>query len=143
MFQVLGPVGAVRSGLPVVLGGRRQRWLLALLLVEPGRVVSSDRLIDELWVGDPPRSAEGTLRVYVSRLRSALGETTLLARPPGYVLEIEPERLDAWRFEQLYREGRDAPRRRCRDGSRSPGGRPGAWRGPAFADFAGRWSPRA
>jgi len=136
MFQVLGPVGAVRSGLPVVLGGRRQRWLLALLLVEPGRVVSSDRLIDELWVGDPPRSAEGTLRVYVSRLRSALGETTLVARPPGYVLEIEPERLDAWRFEQLYREGRDAL---ARGAAGMAADRLAAalalWRGPAFAEF--------
>src|SRR5205085_11898622 len=73
-FRVLGPVEAVRSGQPLRLGGRRQRWLLALLLVEPGRAISSDRLIDELWQGKPPRGAEGTLRVYVSRLRSALGE---------------------------------------------------------------------
>ena len=85
---MLGPVGAWRGGQAVRLGGPRQRWLLALLLVEPGRAISSDRLIDELWEGTPPAGAEGTLRVYVSRLRSALGDSRLVARPPGYVLDI-------------------------------------------------------
>jgi predicted ATPase/DNA-binding SARP family transcriptional activator len=107
-FRVLGPVEALRAGEPLRLGGRRQRWLLALLLVEPAQAISSDRLIDQLWQGNPPRGAEGTLRVYVSRLRSALGENTLVARPPGYVLDIEAELVDAWRFERLYRDGRDA-----------------------------------
>jgi hypothetical protein len=59
-FRVLGPVEAVRSGQPIRLGGRRQRWLLALLLVEPGRAISSDRLIDELWQGEPPRPSSGS-----------------------------------------------------------------------------------
>ena len=134
-FNVLGPVEALRAGTPVRLGGRRQRWLLALLLVEPGRTVSSDGLIDELWQGRPPRGAEGTLRVYVSRLRSALGGTTLIARRPGYVLDIEAELLDAWRFERLYREGRDAL---ARGAAGLAADRLGAalalWRGPAFAD---------
>src|SRR6476659_10196853 len=107
-FRVLGPVQAVRGGQPVRLGGRRQRWLLALLLVESGKAVSADRLIDELWQGKPPRGAEGTLRVYVSRLRSALGDNILSARPPGYVLDVEAEMVDAWRFERLSREGSDA-----------------------------------
>jgi predicted ATPase/DNA-binding SARP family transcriptional activator len=134
-FQVLGPVQAVRSGFQVQLGGRRQRWLLALLLVEPGRALSSDRLIDELWQGDPPRRAEATLRVYVSRLRSALGDTMLVARPPGYVLDIEPELLDARRFERLCREGREAL---ARGAAGMAADRLAAalalWHGPAFAD---------
>jgi DNA-binding SARP family transcriptional activator len=100
-FRVLGSVEAARAGQPIRLGGRRQRWLLALLLVEPRRTISSDRLIEELWQGEPPRGAEGTLRVYVSRLRSALGENTLFARPPGYVLDIEADLVDASRFERL------------------------------------------
>ena len=133
-FRVLGPVDAVRAGQPVRLGGRQQRWLLALLLVEPGRAISSDRLIDELWQGGPPRGAGGTLRVYVSRLRSALGENTLMARPPGYVLDIEAELVDAWRFERLYREGRDAF---ARGAAGFAADRLGAalalWHGPAFA----------
>jgi predicted ATPase/DNA-binding SARP family transcriptional activator len=134
-FRVLGPVEAMRGGSPVRLGGRRQRWLLALLLVEPGQVVSGDRLIDELWQGKPPRGAEGTLRVYVSRLRSALGENTLFARPPGYALDIEGELVDASRFEQLYREGCEA---RARGAAGLAVDRLGAalalWHGPAFAD---------
>ena len=134
-FRVLGPVEAVRAGQPVRLGGRRQRWLLALLLVEPGRAISSDRLIDELWQGGPPRGAEGTLRVYVSRLRSALGENTLFARPPGYVLDIEAEAVDAWRFERLYREGRDALERGAAGlAADRLGAALALWHGPAFAD---------
>ncbi len=135
-FRVLGPVEAVRAGQPLLLGGRRQRWLLALLLLEPGRAISSDRLIDELWQDKPPPGAEGTLRVYVSRLRSALGDNALLARPPGYVLEIEDESVDAWRFERLYREGRDAL---ARGAAGLAAGRLGAalalWQGRAFADI--------
>jgi predicted ATPase/DNA-binding SARP family transcriptional activator len=134
-FRVLGPVEAVRAGQPVRLGGRRQRWLLALLLVEPGQAISSDRLIDELWQGRPPQGAEGTLRVYVSRLRAALGENMLFARPPGYVLDIEIELVDAWRFQRLHREGRDAL---VRGAAGLAADRLGAalalWHGPAFGD---------
>ena len=134
-FRVLGPVEALRAGRPVRLGGRRQRWLLALLLVEPGRAISSDRLIDELWQGAPPRGAEGTLRVYVSRLRSALGENTLFARPPGYLLDIEAEQVDAWRFERLCREGRDALARGAAGLAADRLGTALAlWHGSAFAD---------
>ena len=134
-FRVLGPVEALRDGRPISLGGRQQRWLLAILLVERGRAVSSDRLIDELWPGGPPGGAEGTLRVYVSRLRSALGEKTVVARPPGYVLDIDTDALDAWRFERLFREGQDAL---ARGAAGLAAERLGAaleiWRGPAFAD---------
>jgi predicted ATPase/DNA-binding SARP family transcriptional activator len=134
-FRVLGPVEAVRGGQPIRLGGPRQRWLLALLLVEPGRAISSDRLIDELWQGEPPQGAEVTLRVYVSRLRSALGQNTLFARPPGYVLAIETELVDARRFERLYRDGHDAL---ARGAAGLAADRLGAalelWHGQAFAD---------
>ena len=105
---MLGPVEVVRAGQVVPLGGRRQRWLLGLLLAEPGRVISRDRLVDELWLGSPPPGAEGTLRVYVSRLRVALGEHSLLARPPGYVLDVDRDEVDAWQFEQLCADGRAA-----------------------------------
>ena len=77
-FRLLGPVEAMRDGQPVRLGGRQQRALLALLLLEAGRPVSVDRLTDELWRGDPPSGAEGTLRVYVSRLRSTLDDGSLV-----------------------------------------------------------------
>jgi predicted ATPase/DNA-binding SARP family transcriptional activator len=134
-FRVLGPVSVARAGQPLRLGGRRQRGLLALLLVEPGRAISSDRLIEELWRGCPPRGAEGTLRVYVSRLRSALGQSALVARSPGYLLDIDADLVDAWRFERLCREGRDAL---ARGAAGLAADRLGAalalWHGPAFAD---------
>lgn len=137
-FRVLGPVGAMRAGQALRLGGPRQRWLLALLLVEPGRAISSDRLIDELWWGEPPPGADGTLRVYISRLRAALGATMLVARAPGYVLDIDGELIDAWRFERLYREGCDAL---ARGAAGLAADRLGAavalWRGPAYADLRG------
>src|SRR6516225_7022833 len=107
-FRILGPVEAARAGKLLQLGGRRQRALLALLLLDSGRAVLSDRLIEELWHGHPPAGAERTLRAYVSRLRSALGENVVSARSSGYVLEVAAGRLDARRFDQLLREGRDA-----------------------------------
>jgi predicted ATPase len=134
-FRILGPVEVVRDGHALRLGGRRQRALLALLLLDPGRRVSTDRLIDELWPGTPPPGAAKTLRVYVSRLRAALGEEPLLARTPGYVLEIAADRLDARRFEQLLRDGREALARGAAglavDRLR---GALALWRGPALAD---------
>jgi predicted ATPase/DNA-binding SARP family transcriptional activator len=108
-FRVLGPIEAVRDGTPVLLGGRRQRALLALLLLDPGRPVANDRLVDELWQGRPPAGAATTLRAYASKLRSVLGADASLARSGnGYVLDIEPARVDSHRFEQLAEDGRTA-----------------------------------
>ena len=136
-FRILGPVEAARAGTLLQLGGRRQRALLALLLLGSGRAVLSDRLIEELWHGHPPAGAERTLRAYVSRLRSALGENVVSARSSGYVLEVAAERLDARRFDQLLREGRDALARGAAglaaDRLRAA---LGLWRGPALADVA-------
>src|SRR6184192_671340 len=93
-YGVLGPL-EVRGGdgsLP--LGGPKQRALLALLLLDANRVVSRERLIDELWGESPPETAVKAVQVYVSRLRKLLPEGMLLTRPPGYLLEVEPESLD-------------------------------------------------
>jgi DNA-binding SARP family transcriptional activator len=86
--------------------------VLALLLLHANKVVSTDRLIDELWGDSPPESAANMLQGYVSHLRKALepaggrGEHKLIvSRPPGYVLQIGPDQLDAERFERLAREG--------------------------------------
>jgi DNA-binding SARP family transcriptional activator len=68
--RLLGPVQAVRGGRELSLGGPKQRAVLALLLLEPGRVVPTDALIEELWRGDPPAGAAKTLRSYLSRLRA-------------------------------------------------------------------------
>jgi predicted ATPase/DNA-binding SARP family transcriptional activator len=134
-FRLLGPVEAAADGRVLPLGGRRQRALLALLLLEPGRPVSSDRLVEELWLGDPPARAEATLRSYVSRLRRALGADAVVARAGGYALLVAPERLDVHRFEELQRQGREAL---ARDAAGVASERLRAalsvWRGRALAD---------
>ena len=132
---MLGPVEVVRDGHPLPLGGRRQRSLLALLLLEPGRPVSTDRLIDELWPGiAASRRRTNAPRVCLSPARGAR-EDPLVARPSGYVLEIEADRLDVGRFERLLGEGREAL---ARGAAGLAADRLGAalalWRGPALAD---------
>jgi DNA-binding SARP family transcriptional activator len=106
--RILGPLEVLRDGVALEVGPRRHRALLALLLLSANRVVSADRLIEELWAGRPPEGAAKTLRSYVSRLRAAVGEDVVRSRAPGYLLEIDPERLDARRFERLLDEGREA-----------------------------------
>src|SRR5262249_50038620 len=67
-FRILGPLEVLREGALVEVGPRKLRALLALLVFNAGRVVSADRLIEELWAGSPPPGAAKTLRSYVSRL---------------------------------------------------------------------------
>src|SRR5436309_1885735 len=87
-FRLLGPVEAYRQGRPVDLGRRRERCLLCLLLLETGRTVPVERLLDLLWDGSPPETGRGQLRVNVSRLRSRLDAARtgvrITARGGGY-----------------------------------------------------------
>ena len=112
---------------------RRQRALLGLLLLARGRPVSVDTLTEELWHGAPPPGAAKTLRVYLSRLRSALADDAVIARPPGHALEVDVGRIDATRFETLLHEGREAL---ARGAAGLAADRLGAalelWRGPAL-----------
>jgi predicted ATPase/DNA-binding SARP family transcriptional activator len=136
-FRVLGPIEAVRDELAVRLGGRRQRALLALLLLEPGRPVSPDRLIDGLWRDTPPPDAERALRVYVSRLRAALGEGAVRTHASGYALQAESERIDSKQFERLLRDGREALRRGSAGlAAERLGAALALWRGDAMSDVA-------
>jgi YVTN family beta-propeller protein len=136
-YRVLGPL-EVRDGeesLP--LAGAKQRALLALLLLHANRVLSRDRLIDELWGDEPPATAVTSLQVYVSRLRKLLPASALLTRPPGYLLEVEPDDLDLQRFERLLAEGHEA----LAEGDAERAAivlhqALALWRGPALAEFA-------
>jgi DNA-binding SARP family transcriptional activator/DNA-binding beta-propeller fold protein YncE len=112
-FRVLGPLQVATNGSSLPLGGAKQRAVLALLLLHANEVVSSDRLIDELWAGSPPESAANIIHGYVSHLRKTLepgrsrGEHELLvSRPPGYMLRARPEQIDAERFATLTGEAR-------------------------------------
>ena len=98
----------------LALGGPKQRALLAALLLHRGEVISSERLIDELWGGRPPATAVKTLRVYVSNLRKALGDGFLVTRGHGYLLTPKPDQVDVDRFERLAAEGRAALERGTR-----------------------------
>jgi DNA-binding SARP family transcriptional activator len=71
-FGILGPLEVWRAGCVVPLGGPRQRAVLALLLLEANRVVSLDRLAEDVWGGDPPEGWVTTVQIYVSHLRQAL-----------------------------------------------------------------------
>jgi DNA-binding SARP family transcriptional activator len=106
-FRVLGPVEVVADGQPVSLPAAKPRALLAALLLSSNRVVSVDRLIDDLWGEEAPETATKALQGYVSQLRKALGADRLLTKSPGYSLRVEEGELDLDRFERLAREGRD------------------------------------
>ncbi|SNY70058.1 BTAD domain-containing putative transcriptional regulator [Paractinoplanes atraurantiacus] len=105
-YGILGPVRAERDdGTPVRAGGARLRALLALLLLEAGRPVPVERLIDALWGGDPPAGALNAVQSNVSRLRQDL---PIEYDGAGYRLAIDPDEVDAHRFERLATEGRQA-----------------------------------
>jgi DNA-binding SARP family transcriptional activator len=106
-FRILGPLEVVDDqGQEVPLHGRKQRALLAILLLHANELVSADRLIDELWDSHPPTTAAKALQVHVSRLRRALDAATegggrrLVTRPAGYLLQTWPGELDVECFEQ-------------------------------------------
>ena len=144
-FNLLGPLEVRAERGPVSLGPPQQRALLALLLLNPNRVVSRDRLLDELWGEQPPATAGKLIQLYVSRLRKALepdrarGEESriLLTRSPGYLIAIEPEQLDLGQFERLRGEARQAlAAGRPADAAQKLREALALWRGPPLDDLA-------
>ena len=143
-FLILGPLEVLDEGRAVRLGGAKQRALLAVFLLHRGEALSTERLIDELWGERPPATAAKTVQVHVSRLRKALaggkgnGSTGMIVtREHGYELELDPDRLDAHRFERLVAEGRrelasGRPERATEALERALS----LWRGPPLADLA-------
>ena len=138
-FRILGPLEVVAGERLVPVKPAKARALLAVLLLDPGRAVSVDRLIDELWGDAPPASAAVSLRVLMSRLRETLGSSgaphAIETRSPGYALHVQRGQIDAGRFEGLLARGREELKQghpetaatTLRDGL-------GLWRGPALAD---------
>ncbi|MDI1463252.1 BTAD domain-containing putative transcriptional regulator [Catellatospora sp. KI3] len=141
-FQLLGPVEVNFDGEPVPLGGSKPRALLAALLLEPGRVVSTDRLIDIIWDDDPPDTARPLVQTYVSALRRALGrhraEEVIVTRAPGYLARIPAGSLDREVFKGLVTQGRAAAAAdrhgEAADAFRAAGT---LWRGPAMGGVTG------
>ena len=144
-FRILGPIEAIDGDRPLALGGSKQRALLGMLLLHAGEVVSSDRLIDELWPGERREEAVKSLQVAVSRLRKALeperragtASGLLVTRAPGYELRAAPERIDAKRFEALAERGRRAlSHGAAREARERLDEALELWRGPPLADLA-------
>jgi len=134
-FALLGPLEVSDGDGPVLLGGPKQRVVLAHLVLGANRVIPIDRLIDALWGEHLPEEPKAALQVYVSRLRSGLGQNVIEGHTRGYVLHAEPDEIDAFRFEELLRE--------ARRGTVDPRSTMSLldealelWRGPALADLA-------
>ena len=113
MLRVLGPLEVEGPDGPLPVGGPVPRRILCALLVRPGAVVPVDSLLDAAWGDDPPPSAERTLISHITRLREALARVGGAAPPKlehrggGYRLVVEPEAVDAVRFEQTLLEAKN------------------------------------
>ncbi|GGY86831.1 BTAD domain-containing putative transcriptional regulator [Streptomyces poonensis] len=109
-FGILGPL-EVRTddGTPVDPGGPRPRALLTLLLLDAGRTVSVEHLIDGLYGTEPPAGAANALQSQISRLRRRLTpHTEIEATATGYRIATPPDSVDAHQFEQLSAAGHAA-----------------------------------
>jgi DNA-binding SARP family transcriptional activator len=137
-FRVLGPLEVREDGQLLPVGSGKRRSLFVLLLLNAGKVVSTDRVIDALWGEAPPASAANSVHIYVSQLRKVLGDGSLVTHGHGYVLLLQPGQLDLDRFERMLDEGRrllaggDAERadRTLREAL-------ALWRGAPLLDVAG------
>lgn len=104
-FRILGPLEVAAEGRLLDLGGQKQRAVLAMLLLEPNRVVATGRLIDAVWEEEPPETAGKAVQVYVSELRKLVGRERLETRAPGYRLRVDQGELDVDRVRQLVAAG--------------------------------------
>ncbi|MEU5391975.1 BTAD domain-containing putative transcriptional regulator [Streptomyces tibetensis] len=145
-FKVLGPLDVVSGGRSLPLGGVKQRAVLGLLLLHANQVVATSQLLDALWPEDTrPVTARKMVQNAVWGLRALLesGEgdghepPRLLTRAPGYVLRVDPEQLDATRFERAVTAGRarlDAGE--AAEAADLLGEALAEWRGSALSDLA-------
>jgi basic membrane lipoprotein Med (substrate-binding protein (PBP1-ABC) superfamily)/DNA-binding SARP family transcriptional activator len=139
-FRILGSLSVVGDGKVAALGPPKQRALLAILLTRIGETVPVERLVELLWGATAPRTADHSIQIYVSDLRRAFeplgGADTLVTRQPGYVLDVDPDSVDAWRFERLVKEGMRLLESGDEDGGRSTIREAlGLWNGSPLSEF--------
>src|SRR6266508_1510655 len=133
---ILGPLEVrVGFGEPVEVVGRRLRRLLIRLAIDPDRMVLASQLVDAVWDEDPPAGATNALQSLVSRLRRLLPDA-VESDSVGYRLALEPDAVDAIRFEALARAGREELRRDPRQAGDTLREALALWRGPALAGAA-------
>ncbi|MER5197475.1 AfsR/SARP family transcriptional regulator [Streptomyces sp. NPDC002755] len=155
-FRLLGPVELWVAGRPVDLGPAKRRTVLAALLVDAGRWVAAETLIDRVWGEDPPAQVRGTLYAHIARVRRVLQGTTsdltggaegppgapsLLRGSGGYRLDVARELVDAHRFRSLVERARQAD---LTDAVRVGILREalGLWQGDPLAGLPGDWAAR-
>jgi DNA-binding SARP family transcriptional activator len=143
-FGVLGPFEVTIDGETLDVGGPRLRTMLAMLTADAARVVSVSAFVRDLWGDEAPENADRTVRTYMSRLRKTLTPPhrtntrpeLITTKPPGYVLRLDPDALDAARFERLATTGRQAlAAGRTSAASEHLVAALGLWRGVAYAEF--------
>ncbi|WP_328361877.1 winged helix-turn-helix domain-containing protein [Streptomyces sp. NBC_00445] len=139
-YRILGVALAEDDdGKPVSIGGPRLRALLTALALRPGRIITPDTLIDDVWAADPPQDAPAALQALVGRLRRTVGKNAITSHPGGYRLTATQNDVDLYVFERLVRQGtaaldRDDPRSAAGDLDDALA----LWRGPALADLPDR-----
>ncbi|MET7679210.1 AfsR/SARP family transcriptional regulator [Streptomyces sp. NPDC005423] len=122
-FRVLGPIDVRERGRDITPSAPKQRQVLALLMAKANHRVSVPALLDEVWDGEPPRTATTALQTYIGAIRKALAAATgtgaravadhrLVTDGNGYVLRLQPEEWDRPRFERLVLDARSLLERR-------------------------------
>lgn len=137
-IRILGPLEVVDHDTSIRLGGPRQRLVLANLAARSNRLVPVEQLIDEVWGEDPPPAATSTLHSYISRLRATLGDRRIEWRAPGYLLHVQPDELDALRFEGMLRGARARMTAEPEAAASDFVAALSLWRGRPFTDLAER-----
>jgi DNA-binding SARP family transcriptional activator/Tfp pilus assembly protein PilF len=143
-FRLLGLVEIWSGGRRVLAGQPRQRLVLAALLVDAGRPVTSESLVYRVWGDTPPGGARHAIHEYLARIRRMLGDldrpdlARLARRGSVYVLDVDPDRVDLHRFRRLVEWARDPG---CPDAERveTLSRALDLWRGAPMADLSGEW----
>lgn len=111
-FRLLGPLEVVGPGGPALITAERQRIVLAVLLLEPNRIVPMGRLVDAVWGVSPPPTARAQIQICVSIVRASMAKAGLpdviQTRSPGYFVEVGDDELDLHVFERAASAGRTA-----------------------------------
>ncbi|MFV9673563.1 MAG: BTAD domain-containing putative transcriptional regulator, partial [Acidimicrobiia bacterium] len=134
-FRILGPLEVSAGDGSLQIGGRRQRTVLAVLLLNANRTTSTDAIIDAVWGDDPPTTARRSIQVYVSRLKKVFGDGRIASVDPGYRLRVEDGELDADRFADLAAAARAVTVGDPSEALLRFDEALALWRGPAMSDL--------
>ncbi|MEA2009218.1 MAG: BTAD domain-containing putative transcriptional regulator, partial [Actinomycetota bacterium] len=134
-FRILGPLEVSAGDGSLEIGGRRQRTVLAVLLLNANRITSTEAIIDAVWGDEPPATARRSIQVYVSRLKKVFGDGRVSSEDPGYRLRVEDGELDVDRFTNLAAAARSMTVSDPSGALREFDAALALWRGPAMADL--------